>query len=252
MILPMQNAILGPESAVPEPDPPEPGVAEQIARRSGERRTSGYAGEVRALMDAALSVMRQRGPSSRPRVADIVAAAGLSNDAFYRHFGSKDALVTALLQDGARQLTSYLGHQLAKESDPRAQVRRWVEGVMSQTGEEIAATTLAVLANGGGLGDGQAAGRHFASAPLGALLTAPFAALGCPAPELGSRMAAHSVLGLVSDYLWQDRRPTAADLKAVTGFCLAMAAGPAELAPTEIELSTTSRPAPAGESEEDA
>ncbi len=31
--------------------------------------------------------------ASRPRVADIVAAAGLSNDAFYRHFPSKDALL---------------------------------------------------------------------------------------------------------------------------------------------------------------
>ena len=42
-----------------------------------------------------------RGTTSRPRVADIVAEAGLSNDAFYRHFASKDALVAALVEDGA-------------------------------------------------------------------------------------------------------------------------------------------------------
>ena len=39
--------------------------------------------------------MRQGGTAFRPRVPDIVAAAGLSNDA-YRHFPSKDALVARL------------------------------------------------------------------------------------------------------------------------------------------------------------
>ena len=96
--------------------------------------------------------MRRCGTTSRPRVADIVAAAGLSNDAFYRHFPSKDALVAALLEDGTARLTSYLTHQMDKEADPADRVRRWVEGVLSQADEDIAATTLAVLWNGGSLG----------------------------------------------------------------------------------------------------
>ena len=88
--------------------------------------------------------MRRCGTTSRPRVADIVAAAGLSNDAFYRHFPSKDALVAALVDDGALRLRSYLDHQMAKEPAPETKVRRWVEGVMSQAEGEVAATTLAV------------------------------------------------------------------------------------------------------------
>ena len=40
----------------------------------------------------------------RPRVADIVTEAGISNEGFYRHFASKDALVAAILDDGTERL----------------------------------------------------------------------------------------------------------------------------------------------------
>ena len=74
---------------------PEAGddVADRIARQTlAKRRAATTPSEVRRLLDAGLEVMRRCGTTSRPRVADIVAAAGLSNDAFYRHFPSKDAL----------------------------------------------------------------------------------------------------------------------------------------------------------------
>src|SRR6476620_6240282 len=121
----MQNAILGP--GAPPPDA-EHDVADRVARQALDKRRAAYATEVRRLLDAALEVMRRCGTTSRPRVADIVAAAGLSNDAFYRHFPSKDALVTALLEDGAERLASYLTHQMAKETTPEGQVRCFVEG----------------------------------------------------------------------------------------------------------------------------
>ena len=152
--------------------------------------------------------MRRCGTTSRPRVADIVAAAGLSNDAFYRHFPSKDALVAALLEDGAERLASYLTHQMAKETSPEGQIRRFVEGVLSQADEDIAATTLAVLWNGGSVGEGSASGRHHASAPLAALLHEPFAALGSPDPDLDASLAAHATLGRLTDHLWQRDQPT--------------------------------------------
>src|SRR5260370_11844511 len=95
--------------------------------------------------------MGRGGRAGGPRVADIVAAAGLSNAPFYRRFPSKDALVAALLEDGAERLASYVAHQMDKEPAPAEKVRCWVEGVLSQTREEIAATTLAVLWNGGSI-----------------------------------------------------------------------------------------------------
>jgi AcrR family transcriptional regulator len=191
------------------------------ARRSLARREAGYADEVRRLLDAGLEVMARCGTTSRPRVADIVEAAGLSNDAFYRHFRSKDALVAAILDDGAQRLHGYLAHQMAKATTPEDRVRRWVAGVLSQADPGIAATTLAVLWNGGSAVDGTAAGRHFASAALADLLEGPLTELGSPDPALDASLATHATLGKLADHLWQGATPTDADVDRITRFCLA-------------------------------
>jgi AcrR family transcriptional regulator len=195
-------------------------VAGRIAQRTLTRRGAEYAGEVRRLLDAALDVMRTCGTTSRARVADIVAAAGLSNDAFYRHFPSKDALVAAILEDGTDRLLSYLAHQMAKESTPEGQVRRWVEGVLSQAADEdIAATTLAVLWNSGSVGEGLPS----ASRPLGALLREPFAALGSLDADGDATFAAHAVVGMMSDLLWERAQPSRADVARMVERSLAVA-----------------------------
>jgi AcrR family transcriptional regulator len=220
MVLAVKNAILPDHDGVDDDSPDE--VAASIAQRALARRGVDYAGEVRRVLDAALEVMRRCGTTSRPRVADIVAAAGLSNDAFYRYFPSKDALVSALLEDGAVRLQSYLAHQVEKEDTAEAQVRAWVEGVLSQADGEIAETTLAVLYNAGGAG-GEASGRHFASRPLAPLLHEPFAALGSSEPEVAASFVAHAVLGTLSDHLWQRTRPTPVETDRIVGLCLAAA-----------------------------
>lgn len=224
MILTIENAIPGDDVLPAATGSARTDVADRIVRRSLAKRQGEYASEVRRLLDAALEVMRQCGTSSRPRVADIVAEAGLSNDAFYRHFKSKDDLVTALLEDGGERLRSYLAYQLAKELAPEAQVRRWVEGVLGQAVGDIAASTLAVMWNGGSAGAGLAAGRHFASAPVATLLHDPFAALGSISPELDAMLAAHATFGLLSDHLWEGTEPSDADVERVTTFCLAAVA----------------------------
>jgi AcrR family transcriptional regulator len=216
-----QNSILTIPNAIPEPS----GVADRIAGQTLAKRGAEYRGEVRRLMDAAMEVMQQCGTTSRPRVSDIVAAAGLSNEAFYRHFRSKDALVLALLEDGAERLKSYLAHQMAKDATPEGQVRRWVAGVLSQASGDIAAVTLAVLWNGGSVGEGLASGRHFASAPLGRLLEEPFAELGSEDPGTDASLAAHAVLGRLSDCLWQRRSPSRREVERVTAFCIRAAGG---------------------------
>ena len=225
MILAIKNAIPDPETAAQgttagaaEAGPPD--VAGRIVRRSLAKREGEYAGEVRRLLDAALALMQRRGTSSRPRVADIVAAAGLSNDAFYRHFRSKDDLVNALLEDGAERLRGYLAHQMAKARTPETQVRRWVEGVLAQADGDVAAATLAVLWNGSSADGGQAAGRHFAAAPLASLLADPFAALGSDAPEFDAALAAHATLGLLSDCLWRGAAPSRGETDRTIDFCL--------------------------------
>lgn len=194
-------------------------VATRIAQQTLSKRGDEYTDEVRRLLDAALSLMKSHGTTSRPRVADIVARAGMSNDAFYRYFPSKDALVRAILEDGSQRLVSYLDHQIAKASAPPDKVRAWVEAIMAQADEDTAATTLAVMWNGGGVDD-TASGRHFASGPIASMITEPLAALGSANPGLDASLAAHAVLGKLSDYLWQRTQPTAEDLDGIVAFCL--------------------------------
>jgi AcrR family transcriptional regulator len=202
-------------------------VAARIAQRTLAKREVEQAGEVRRLLDAALDVMRRCGTTSRPRVADIVRVAELSNDAFYRHFPSKDALVAAILEDGTERLRSYLAHQMAKETTPQDKVRRWVEGVLSQAADEdIAATTLAVLWNSGSLGEGLTPGRPSASGPLATLLREPFAELGSADPDLDAALVAHGTVGKLSDDLWEGARPTRAEIEHVADFYLAAVTAP--------------------------
>jgi AcrR family transcriptional regulator len=218
-----ENAIpvsANPAKAVPvRAKPATPDLAARIAQQTLAKKGEGYANEVRRLLDAALEVIRQSGTASRPRVADIVAAAGLSNEAFYRHFPSKDALVGALLEDGTERLASYLGHQMGKEASPEGQVRRWVEGVLSQARGDVAATTLAVIWNGGSVGGGI----HSASVPLGALLHEPFAALGSEDPAMDASLVANAALGKVSEFLWAEVTPSRRDVDYIVDFCLAVA-----------------------------
>jgi AcrR family transcriptional regulator len=195
-------------------------VAARIAAQTLAKRGADYTDEVRGLLDAALVVIGDMGTSARVRVADIVAAAGVSNDTFYRHFPSKDALIIALLEDGTERLASYISHQMQKAAAPEDKVRCWVEGLLSQTRGQVAATTLAVLWNGSGIGIGVSAGRHNASIPLGALLLEPFAALGSRSPEIEASLVAHATLGKVSDYLWAGARPTRSELREITQFCI--------------------------------
>jgi AcrR family transcriptional regulator len=219
MILVMAKAIpQQPNDVVPND------VAARIAQQTLAKRGADYTGEVRRLLDGALDVMRTCGTASRPRVADIVTAAGLSNDAFYRHFRSKDELVAAILEDGTERLRSYLAHQMAKEGTHEGKVRRWVEGVLAQAADQdIAATTLAVLWNGSSVGEGLTATRPSATGPLALLLREPFAALGSASPDLDASLAAHAVVGQLSDYLWDRVRPSRTEIAHVVDVCIAMA-----------------------------
>ena len=57
---------------------------------------------------------------------------GLSNQAFYRHFQSKEELLLAVLDQGGRQLDAYLRKRMAAQADPVDKVRAWVRGFAAQ------------------------------------------------------------------------------------------------------------------------
>ena len=116
---------------------PRPGAAapRSAAERAVERALGGrreaYAGEVRRLLDATFALIERQG-ELEPRVGDIVREAGLSNQAFYRHFPSKQALLVAVLDEGVRILASYLGHRMQAAASPGEQVSEWLRGLLEQ------------------------------------------------------------------------------------------------------------------------
>jgi AcrR family transcriptional regulator len=197
-------------------------VVARTTQRALARRQAVYTDEVRRLLDAGLAVMRRCGTTKSPRVSDIVEAAGLSRDAFYRHFASKEDLVAAIVDAGADRLVSYLRHQMAKESDPAEQLRRWVEGIMAQaTNPEVAHSTRAVLWNGGRVGDHSRPEAVTSNAALAELIVEPIAALGSPDPQCDAIAAAHAAMGVMEYFLWRVVTPTRVDIANLVRFCTA-------------------------------
>ncbi|WP_416969651.1 TetR/AcrR family transcriptional regulator [Streptomyces sp. 4F14] len=184
----MQNSILNP-----------------VDRRSAE-----------ALMDAGLALMVE----GRPRVADIVAAAGSSNDAFYRCFGSKDALVEAIVERGARAVVEQVRRCVARAADdgPEAQLRAGLGALVRQASDAGQARRIrAVLANGHG---GQATVVCLVDA-LAALLAQPAAELGAADPLRTARTVAGSVVSALQYWLFTEEVPGPAEVEHLVGFLLA-------------------------------
>lgn len=105
-------------------------MEQAIERSTGARRSAARA-EVERLIAAALILIEREG-SLEPKVSDILAEAGLSNQAFYRHFESKHALLVAVLDQGIRGLADYLGERMAAEASPADAVRAWIRGMTAQ------------------------------------------------------------------------------------------------------------------------
>jgi AcrR family transcriptional regulator len=199
-------------------------VATRIAAQTAAvRHRPDYVGEVAALLDAARRVISATGTTAKARVADIVAEAGLSNDAFYRHFPSKDALVAALVEDGAERVAAAVGRGMAEEPSAEGRVRRWLESMLGLVDESKATSTLAVLWNSSNLNASIPTGDHAALAPLAALLHEPFRALGSARPELDAELVAHAVLGRVGRHLWARTHPTGDEADHLRRFCLSTA-----------------------------
>ena len=116
-------------------------LARRSVERSLERRRGAYTEEVRRLIEASFTLIRERG-QLEPRVGEIVLAAGLSNQAFYRHFRSKDELLLAVLDEGIQKLAGYLRHRMQGVETPAQGIREWLAGMCEQAlNPEAAAAT---------------------------------------------------------------------------------------------------------------
>src|SRR5262245_9243319 len=192
-------------------------LAARAVRRALSAREAAATEEVQRLIDAATKVMRDT--AAPPRVADIVAAAGLSNQAFYRHFAGRDELVAAVVESGAFRLVGYLAHRMERAGeDPVQRIRAWIEGVMSQAANpDVAASTRAVLWNSRQLP--RRAGERGTMPAITELLDAPLRDLGVADPTRDAAAITDVVFGRLDHYLWVEA-PTDDDIEHLVSFCL--------------------------------
>jgi AcrR family transcriptional regulator len=115
---------------------------EHLADRAVERTVAGrraeYSAEMRRIVETTFALIERSG-SLDPSMREILAETGLSTQAFYRYFSSKDELMLALLDEGRRRLVDTLQRRMARSDDPKAQVRAWIEGVVAQAANATAA-----------------------------------------------------------------------------------------------------------------
>jgi AcrR family transcriptional regulator len=198
--------------------PDESLVARAVRRRTGGRQAAAEE-EIGRLLEVGLRLM-QEDPAGSPRIADIVRAAGVSNDAFYRAFRGKDDLMAAIVDDGARRLLGYVRHQRDKEPDAAAQLRACVEAVFSQAVDpRIAATTRAVLRSAAGA-QPRTAGVVGVRERLAGELVGPLRALPSSDPERDALVVAVATFAVMEQFLWGEQVPTADDVEHFVAFVL--------------------------------
>ena len=120
-----------------------PNLTEDLARRAIERSTGhrkvAYEHEIERIIEATYQVIEKTG-SFDPSLREILKLTKLSTQTFYRYFQSKDELLVVVLDDGRRQIVDYLKHRMALASNPEGQVRAWIEGVLAQAKDPVAAS----------------------------------------------------------------------------------------------------------------
>jgi AcrR family transcriptional regulator len=208
-------------------------LTDTLARRAVDRtvadRQSEYAREMQRIVDATYRVIERTGAVD-PSLRDILRETGLSTQAFYRYFQSKDELLLLLLDDGRRRLLGYLEHQMQKEATPEGAVAAWIRGVLAQAADPAAASrTRPFLANQDRLAEAFPEEQKASVELLIGQLSGALMALGVPGGgrrrrRIDDRRDAEAVydmvFGLLHRHLVEGTAPAAADVDHLVKFTL--------------------------------
>jgi AcrR family transcriptional regulator len=170
--------------------------------------------EVEQILDAALRVAARVAPGE-PKVSEIVAEAGTSNQTFYRYFAGKNDLLHAVMERGIVRMRSYLRHQMDKHGDPAAQVTAWIEGLIAQVARPAVARQSIAISRLTPPAGGSELDNH-----LGDLLIAPLAAAGRPHPALDARTISDAVVGMLRRHIAAGTEPDDVERRHVVAFCV--------------------------------
>jgi AcrR family transcriptional regulator len=196
-------------------------ITESIARRAAEReveaRQSANVTEMQRIVDATYAVVSRTGDVD-PSVRDILRAAGLSTQAFYRLFRSKDELMLVLLDDGRRRLVSYLEHRMAKARTRDERIAAWIEGVLAQASDPVAAErTRPFVAHQDRIADRypteqQASASLLVDLLAGAIADGAASASDRKRAERDAQATYHLAFGALHRHLIQRTKPSAAEV----------------------------------------
>ncbi len=204
-------------------------LTDALARRAVERsvadRQAEYSEEMQRIVEATYELVERTG-SLEPSLRDILAHTGLSTQAFYRLFRSKDELLLALLDDGRRRLVASLEHRMAAASTPTDRVRAWIEGVLAQASTpRAAARTRPFLANEDRLSERFPEEQRESVDLLVALLADALGDLAPAGTPVGrTRRDAEAVyrlvFGILHSHLIAGTRPSPTTIAHTVSFCL--------------------------------
>ncbi len=195
--------------------------------RSLARRRAAAQDEVERLVAAAFRVIERTG-HLEPKVSDILREAGLSNQAFYRHFRGKHELLVTVLDEGIRGLARYLEQRMAGVEDPVEAAREWIRGMAAQALDPSGARASRPFA----LARGRLAesfpteiaeSERLVAAPLREALARGRVNRHMPEvdPETESEALYHLMMGWVEARLVEGRRPTGPEVEAIESLALA-------------------------------
>jgi AcrR family transcriptional regulator len=175
--------------------------------------------EVERILAAAITVMQRVSPDA-PRVSDIVAAAGVSNKAFYRYFAGKDDLMLAVMERGVALVVSYLEHQMAKESTPEGKITRWISGALAQVADPELIGMSRALVGQMSDSDKRRLGVEETMAAMRELLITPIRDLGSADPQRDADAVFVCTVGTMRRYVDSTDQPGRKDISHLVGFCL--------------------------------
>jgi AcrR family transcriptional regulator len=199
--------------------PASPGASRAVDRAL-ERRRAIYEDEVRRLVAAGFELIRESG-ALEPRVSEIVGRAGLSNQAFYRHFRSKDELLLAVLEEGIAILEGYLRHRMEQAPDAESRVWAWLAGMLEQALDtEAAAATRPFALSRARLAELFPAEVEAAERRLTAMLQDALSGATGADPERDAETLYDLAMGWMQRRLAQPGRAQREDAEALTAFAL--------------------------------
>ena len=229
---------------LPQPGTPVPStpISESLTRRAVARAVAGreatYAEELQRIVDAAYRVIERTGTVD-PTLRDILRESGLSTQAFYRYFDSKDELLLVLLDQGGRRLVGYLSHRMDQASgraegaaagwaagavsQAQARIRAWIEGVLAQASDAGAGRTRPFVANEARLAEQFPAEQQDSVDLLTALLVPSITELNGHRRADARRDADavyHLAFGALRRHLTRGTQPTRAEVDHLARFAL--------------------------------